>query len=326
MAGNSCPWRSSQPRIDFTKTIVVWFSYMRFAAALLLAIEVAAAQSAPAGPEFEAASVKPADIEVRIGPLRGGPGTSSPGQISGVATLKALLLRAYRLKDYQISGPGWMDSARYEIAAKVPQGATREQVSHMWQALLAERFGLRVHRETKELAMYALLKTKNGVKLKRDDRDDTASDAADTTEFSPNIVKGADGFPDLAAGQKLPRSYEIVVGGTDGILYKLWAHRETMELLADRLSAQLSRPVVDETGLTDTYDFALSWAMETGGRIPRTGPPPDEIDMHDVPVMTEPGLSIFTALPAQLGLRLEARRGPVEILVIDNAEKIPTGN
>jgi uncharacterized protein (TIGR03435 family) len=298
---------------------------MRFAAALLLAMEVAAAQGAPAG-AFEAASVKPADMEVRIGPLRGGPGTSSPGQISGVATIKALLLRAYRLKDYQISGPGWMDSSRYEIAAKVPQGATREQVSHMWQALLAERFGLRVHRETKELAMYALVKAKSGVKLKPDDPNEASSDAADTSQFSPNITKGADGFPDLVAGQKLPRSYEIVVGGTDGIMYKLWAHQETMELLADRLSSQLSRPVVDETGLHDTYDFALSWTVETGGRIPRTGPPPDEIDMHDSPVMTDPGLSIFTALPAQLGLRLEARRGPVEILVVDKVDKIPTGN
>jgi uncharacterized protein (TIGR03435 family) len=94
---------------------------MKLAAALLLAMEVAAAQNGPAAASFEAVSVKPADVDARIGPLRGGPGTGSPGQINGVASLKALLLSAYGLKDYQISGPGWMDSSRYEIAAKVPR-------------------------------------------------------------------------------------------------------------------------------------------------------------------------------------------------------------
>jgi uncharacterized protein (TIGR03435 family) len=300
---------------------------MRLAAALVLSVCVALAQNGADRPSFEAASVKPANADPRgLGPLRGGPGTSSPGQLTGVASLKALLMRAWQLKEYQISGPAWMASERYEIAAKIPEDATKRQVSLMLASLLVERFGLETHRETRELPMYALAVAKSGPKFRPSDPND-AADPADATIFSPKFIKGADGFPDIAASQKMARSYEMVIGGTDGILYKLWAHRETMDQLADRLGAQLSRPVVDETRLKDVYDFALTWSVETaGGVIPRTGPPPDSIDMHNSPILSDPGLSIFTALPSQLGLKLEARRGPVEMLVVDKAAKVPAAN
>ena len=197
----------------------------------------------------------------------------------------------------------------------------------MLQSLLAQRFGLTVHRETRELPMYALEVAKAGPKLKVSATDGAGPDSADTTVFSPKLTRGSDGFPEIAGGQNLPRSYEMVVGGSDGIMYKLWARRETVEQLADRLSAQLSRPVVDRTGLKDVYDFALTWTVDNGGAgIPRTGPPPDMIEMHSSPILSDPGLSIFAALPAQLGLKLEAKRGPLEMLVVDNADKAPTGN
>ena len=274
---------------------------------------------------FEAASLKPAGRE-GLGPLRGGPGTSSPGQLSGDASLKMLLMRGYRLKDYQVSGPAWMESQRYEIAAKIPAGATRQEVALMLQRLLTERFGLTVHRETRDLPLLALEVAKSGAKLKGSDAA-LPLDTTDTTLFSPKFTQGSDGFPEMAAGQNLPRSYEMVVGGSDGLLYKLWARRESLEELADRLSAQLSRPVVDKTGLKEAYDFALTWAVENGGAgIPRTGPPPDEIDMHGSPILSESGVSIFAALPAQMGLKLEARRGPVEMLIVDKADKTPAGN
>src|SRR5579863_9583054 len=147
--------------VIFTKVVVVYSSYMRSAILPLMAC-AAFAQTG-----FEAASVKrTAD---RWSPLRGGPGTSSPGQLSGVATLKVLVMRAYGLKDYQVSGPAWMDSERYEIAAKIPAGATRSQVSLMLQGLLADRFGLAIHRETRELPIFALLVGKNGPKLRASD-------------------------------------------------------------------------------------------------------------------------------------------------------------
>jgi uncharacterized protein (TIGR03435 family) len=298
-----------------------------FLPALMVCACAAAAQNAASPLSFEAASVKLANQDHDLGPLLGGPGTSSPGQLHGAASLKTLLMRAYRLKDYQIGGPAWMDSERYEIAAKIPGGATRREVALMLQSLLTQRFGLTVHRETRELPMYALEVAKAGPKLKVSATDGTGPDSADATFFSPKLTKGTDGFPEIAAGQSLPRSYEMVVGGSDGIMYKLWARRETVEQLADRLSAQLSRPVVDKTGLKDVYDFALTWTVDNGGAgIPRTGPPPDMIEMHSSPILSDPGLSIFAALPAQLGLKLEARRGPLVMLIVDKGEKMPIGN
>src|ERR1051325_4412045 len=118
------------------------------------------AQAQPAGSyKFEVASVKPAPPPtgnfIRMG-MSGGPGTSSPGQITmeNVA-MRDIITRAYSLKPYQLNAPDWMTSARYDIVAKVPANATKEQVPVMLQNLLAERFKLMVHRESKELPVYA---------------------------------------------------------------------------------------------------------------------------------------------------------------------------
>jgi uncharacterized protein (TIGR03435 family) len=79
--------------------------------------------------------------------------------------------------------------------------------------------------------------------------------------------------------------------------------------------------------LPGPYDFALFWSLETGGGgIPRVDPPPHVIETQSAPVMSDPGLSIFTAVQAQLGLKIEARRGPLEMLLVDRIDKIPAGN
>ncbi|HWE48860.1 MAG TPA: TIGR03435 family protein [Bryobacteraceae bacterium] len=284
-------------------------------------------------PSFEAASVKRVQHgRPGIGPLRGGPGSDSPGQISGAASLKDLLMRAYEMKAYQIDGPSWMDTERYQILAKISVGATPEQVAIMLQSLLAERFHLVVHREIKELPFYAMLIGRNGAKLKSSQAVDQNPSTPKNSEngvlrkgTAPRFITGQDGFPDLSPGADLPRSYQVVVGGSDGILFKLWARQETMQQLADRMSSQLSRAVVDMTGLKGEYDFALSWTID-GGSVPRTNPPPDEIDIHSTPVLPGQSLSIFTALQNQLGLRLEQRRGPLTMLIVDGAEKSPVEN
>ena len=149
---------------------------MRLAAFLLASL--AFAQS----PAFEVASVKPAgpdsassripamlppDVQERMR-MSGGPGTKDPGRVnySGV-TLNMLLKRAYDIGPEQISGPAWLDSERYDIMATVAPGTTLEQFRLMLQSLLAERFELRQHRETKTLAVYLLTVAKNGPKLRR---------------------------------------------------------------------------------------------------------------------------------------------------------------
>jgi uncharacterized protein (TIGR03435 family) len=239
--------------------------------------------------------------------------------------LLKITLYAYRLKPYQLVAPSWIDSARYEVAAKIQAGADWAQISAMLASLLVERFHIVSHRETKQMPVYALLITKDGAKLKEAGGETGDPDARIPP---PKLTKDADGFPDLAPGVKLPHSYEVVIAGSDGIVYKLWARHETVAQLADRLTSQLARPVIDMTGLPAEYDFALSWTMEAaGGIIPRTYPPPDMIENRSsTPVMSEPGPSIFGALETQIGLRLEQRRAPVEVLVVQQADRIPSDN
>ena len=121
---------------------------------------------------FEVASVKPSAPGwekggVYFGPPRGGPGTPDPVQITWTyARFRDLLMTAYDLKTYQLNGPGWIDTERYDAVVKVPVGATKEQVKVMWQNLLAERFGLKVHHEPKEFQVEELVVGKGGSKLK----------------------------------------------------------------------------------------------------------------------------------------------------------------
>src|SRR5450759_4338978 len=140
-------------------------------------------QAAAESPAFEVASIKPAEPQttgrISVG-MHGGPGTPDPGQITYTnVSLKNVLLNAYGVKGYQINGPKWLDSERFDIVAKIPKGATKETFKLMLQNLLAERFKLTLHHETKELPMYALVVGKGGSKLKESVEDDaTASGAA----------------------------------------------------------------------------------------------------------------------------------------------------
>src|SRR5262249_1919444 len=149
---------------------------------------------------------------VGIGPLRGGPDTNSPGQLRGAATLKALLMRAYGLKEYQIIGPAWMDAERFEVVAKVPSNADHALVSKMLQSLLAERFHLATHRETRELPSYAMLVAKNGLKMAVPPKPEGPA-ADNATPVFPKMIQGPDGLPDFVPGSNVPRTFAVVVGG-----------------------------------------------------------------------------------------------------------------
>lgn len=245
--------------------------------------------------------------------------------------MKVLLERAYEMKDYQISGPAWMDTEKYEIAAKFPAAAVKEQVPAMLRALLAERFHLVARRESRELPFFALLLGKGGPKFSEAQPlagpDTPSAGGAADMPANSKLAAGPDGLPELPPGANLRNSMSMVFAGPDGIRTKLWARRETMQQLADRLGSQLSRPVIDMTGLNAEYDFTLAWSMESaGGLVPRTNPPPDRIEQRSTPVGADLGLSIFAALQAQLGLKLDARKGPVDMLMVDKVERIPTGN
>jgi uncharacterized protein (TIGR03435 family) len=298
----------------------------------VLACSAVFAQQA-AGPSFEVASVKPAPLPSGDRPImvgsRGGPGTNDPGRATyNFVSLKMLLQSAYGVKPYQISGPAWLDNERYDVVAKVPEGATKEQFALMLQNLLVERFGLKYHRETKELPLYELTVAKNGSKLKP-----AAPAAAGTPDAGPPSGPppvGKDGFPQLPPGKP-----NMIMMGRPGQM-RMAATMQAVDRIADVLGNQLGTPVVDKTGLTGNYDFTLEFALEPGkgigpGLPPPPPPPPGGGDggpPRAVGFATDPSdaPSLINAVQEQLGLKLEKKKGPLELLVIDRAEKTPTEN
>jgi uncharacterized protein (TIGR03435 family) len=299
-------------------------------------------QTAPVPPAFEVASVKPAAPQ-QPGRMITGMGGDAGRVTYTNATLKNVLMRAYDVKIYQITGPSWLDSERYDINAKVPDGVSKEQIPAMLQALLAERFQMKVHRETKEQSVYALVVGKNGPKLKKYD------ESAAVFGFG-----GPDGAPPppppppggastgLAArstggggpGGPMPRGAMMVsINGSNGTV-RIQTKGNTLSGLANMLSGFLDRPVVDMTGIQGDYDISLEAATSefSGMRLltpmgAGAGPMPGaSTDSPATPAPdSAPAASIFTSIQ-QLGLKLEPRKAPVEFIVVDKAEKVPTEN
>jgi uncharacterized protein (TIGR03435 family) len=270
---------------------------IRTSAGILLALlSTAAAQTV----QFEVASIKPAPPPdgTHFTRISGGPGWPDPSLfICENCSLSMLIMRAYGLKDYQFSGPGWAESARFTISAKIPVGTTREQFQQMQRGLLVERFGLTFHHENREMAQYDLALAKNGPKFKE------SPPSTPPAEDGPGQLKtDANGFPTLPGRSSFMTS---LANGRS----TMRSSDESMAEFARRLSDQVARPVMDTTGLKGKYDFTLNWVKE--------GPNYSTED---------PGPTIFQALQDQLGLRLESKKGPVDIFVVDHIEKTPTGN
>ncbi len=193
-----------------------------------------------------------------------------------------------------------MPATRFNISAKVPEGASREQFRIMLRNLMTERFKLESHRETKEVQVYDLVVAKNGPKMK----ESTGPLGADERPGRLTERKlDADGFVILPPG-RVPMS--LIYGGRASSRHA----EETMAEFALSLSTELGRQITDATGLKGKYDFTLNHILEN------TGPPDAD----------QTGPNIFRALQEQLGLKLEPKKGTVEVLVVDHIEKIPTDN
>jgi uncharacterized protein (TIGR03435 family) len=282
---------------------------------------------------FDVATVKPAEAPVpgermMIG-IAGGPGTRDPGQISANATLSMLLMTAYDVKAYQITGPPWLNMERYQIMAKVPAGATKDQVRVMWQNLLAERFGLTLHHQSKIFQVEQMEIAKAG-KLKESTLDPNAPEAqpALAGPFSPPKMD-KNGVPELSA----PGLIMMMRMGPAGPSAHMVGKAQTAAQLAGMVANELDRPVVDKTGLTGKYDFVLEFAPDPSRiRLPPGGAPPPvpgapgPVPGGDANGTDPSGLTIVGALQQQLGLRLVSTRAPLDTLIIDHAEKVPTEN
>jgi uncharacterized protein (TIGR03435 family) len=271
-------------------------------AILFVASLGAHAQTPDASAQFEVASIKPAPPPTGRGmhvSFRGGPGTQDPSVfICENCAVSLLILRAFDIQRYQLSGPDFMESARFDVSARIPPGAAKEQFRLMLQSLLAERFKMTFHRAKKEMQVFNLVVAKNGPKFK----DYVEAPPPDDDERRQNgpLKKDANGFPVIPAG----KGFSMAITNNRAALR---SGGGTMEELAVNLSNQVGQPVIDATGLKAKYEIAMSW-------VPGE-PPPDD-----------PGPTIFQALQDQLGLKLESRKGQIDILVVDHLEKTPTDN
>jgi uncharacterized protein (TIGR03435 family) len=231
-----------------------------------------------------------------------------------------ILVRAYDVRPYQLKGaPSWLDSERYTIFAKVPAGASKVGANEMMQTLLAERFKLAVHRETQEGRCYKLVVDKDGPTLK------AASDGApaDRATLVPDRNGGLT-VPDNALGRPVALAGKSILALSGGGMIMILGNSQPVAKLADTLSQYMDGPVRDATQLTGTYDFSLSFEPLSGICGSETGPHGELF-----PGFTPAGEScptIFGALRERLGLRLEVTRGPVEDLIIDHVDRVPTGN
>ena len=263
--------------------------------AVLLSAVPLVSQSGP--PAFEAASIKvnkSGDVGGRFG--------GRPGQIVVTNyTLRDIIRNAYGLQRYQIvGGPDWLGQDRFDITARAPEGTPQPQMLTMVQTLLADRFKLRVHRETRDLPVYGLIVARSdrrlGPKMQPASFDCAGLAAARSRGENPPMPQPSGERPVCGAQANPGR---LMVGGY------------AIPDFARNLAGFAGRPIVDRTGLTGTYDFELLWTPDE--------PPPPGIAL---PAWYDPnGPPLVTAVQEQLGLKLDATTGPVDVVVIDSAER-----
>jgi len=252
----------------------------------------------------------------------------------GNYTLLQLITKAYDVKSYQVQGPSWMTpvAQRFDIVANLPAGATKEQVPQMLQALLAERFKLVIHRDTKEHNVYALVVAKGGAKFTETQELPPAGDAAApnpaiTGSSSVTINQSKGGAAEVSTGTGLRQK---MTPSADGKSIRFEISKASMALLAEGLTPLVDRPIVDMTELKGNFDVAfdvsrqelLNLARAAGSDVPQSAP---GASTSPADAASDPGGSIFTAMQS-LGLKLEPRKAPLLMIVVDQAEKMPTDN
>jgi uncharacterized protein (TIGR03435 family) len=243
-----------------------------------------------ASPSFEVASIRALD---GLGPPAARQRTD-PGHVSyPLASVRALIAIAFQVKLYQIDGPPWMDNL-YDVEAKLPEGSQSSQVPAMLRNLLAERFGLKVHQESRTEPVYFLLLGKGG----------------------PRLTKSEEVLPPTGPADEAPRQTPTKMSYSQS--GDLEFSRITLAAFVHALSGFMGRPVLDMTAVPGRFEITLHANPQglDGLRSPPWASPPP---------VSSPYSSIFTAVQ-ELGLRLEPRKAPIEHIVVDNVERTPTAN
>jgi uncharacterized protein (TIGR03435 family) len=319
------------------------------------AATVSSEPAPPAKLEFDVASVRPSaplDMAKLQAQMAAGKMPRMGVHVDGLLaeynylSLKDLIAAAYKVKDYQITGPDWMGTQRFDISARMPEGSTKDDAPKMLQALLADRFKVVIHRETKEHPVLALVVGKDGPKLKESPTTNPPLDPdaplakgemqADGPDGPVRMTTHSDGSMTMNMGKA-----GITTIKMDGQSMHLESTTTTMDAFADMLTQVLQmgggsgKPVVNMTELKGNYQIALdismaeimaiarSQAQSMGLNVPQAaaggGTAPAEA--------SDPGggSSVFKSVEG-LGLKLETRKAPVEQVIVDSVEKTPTEN
>ena len=234
-----------------------------------------------ADPAFDVASVKISKTGVRREVIQTAPGSLTMRNVP----LRTCIDWAYGVDEYQVKGPDWITAERYEIIAKAGDSASPEELRLMLQALLAERFQLKFHRDSKTMQVYLLSVAKGGPKFQESD---------------------SDGEPAMGPSKKGPAF------GVSG-------QRIPMSQVTRILSKILQAPILDQTGLTKKYDMSI----DPSAYITRDG---QTGDVKTAGGFEEIMNALFTGLQEQLGLKLESKKTPMDLLIIDHAERVPSEN
>jgi len=278
---------------------------------------IAAAQS------FDVASLKPHPpgdgMRFMVRMARGCPSPDDPSRLTFEnVTVRNILTVAYNVKSYQINGPASIDGDRFDLTAKVPPGTGKEDCQKMLQNLVAERFKMTVHHEQKDLPALALVVAKGGVKMKKFEE---APKSPDDPPARPNAAMMNPNGPMPAGAMRMQMQPGKMHMNATGI---------GMQQLVEMLSNQLGQPVVDETGLKDKYNVELEFAPDMSAMKGMPMPPPGAgpggggAGAGPAPE-ADSSPSLVTAVQ-DLGLKLESKKVPLDVVVIDHIEKAPAEN
>jgi uncharacterized protein (TIGR03435 family) len=322
--------------------------FFRPAAAILLVFGVALAQDAKPKLQFEVASIKPAPplnpAAIMAGKAKVGMSIDQNRVEIGSLSLGDLIQTAYKMKQHQITLLDWMKDPmtvqRFDIVAKMPEGATKEQAPEMLQSLLAERFGLVLHKETREGVVNNLVVGKGGPKLKPSVKEDPATPPKE--EKGGNVINFGGGSMRQSGNQM-----EVKVKDQPGKMRMTMAEGKmhyvitecTMDRFAELLSQFTGGPVNNATGLKGDFDVEFDMSMADMMAIAQKAGvaiPPDAARAmgggggdpnKPAEAASDPSASGgISASIQQLGLKLEKGKGPVDHYIIDKVEKMPTEN
>lgn len=318
----------------------------KFSSRIILGFVLATSAAFSQTAAFEVATVRPSapldPVALRAGTAHMGTRIDAARVDIGTVSLFRLICMAYGLRPYQVTSPDWLKSANYDIQAKIPGGVSADKVPEMLQTLLTERFGLKVHHDAKDQTVYALVVAKGGPKMKESAPEPEPpppppgapkpdSILLPTAEGDVKATRSPQGIVIEMPGGEITGKLRMSVGGGAGAPQRMHVESSgmTMKAFAQVLSVGVvDRPVVDMTGLTASYEVAVDLSQEDAMNVVRNsvnliprGAGGGDGPGHDAGASDPAGASIFTSIQ-NLGLKLEPRKLPLDMLVIDHMEKL----